>query len=214
VSCRICESRKPRRYCPGVVGDICAPCCGTERENTVSCPLDCEYLLESRRHERFDAVDPDSMPNRDIRVSEEFLGEHEQLLGFLSRVLLAAALQAHDATDRDVRDALEALIKTYRTRQSGLIYETRPDNPYAGMIVQHVNASLEQFQEELRRESGMRTLRDTDVLGVLVFVQRIAVHWDNKRPRGRSFLSLLFERHGEQLTPAAPEEPPGSLLLP
>ena len=50
--CAICHTRRPRRYCPGVRGHICPVCCGTERENTVSCPLDCPYLREARVREK------------------------------------------------------------------------------------------------------------------------------------------------------------------
>lgn len=214
MSCRICESRKPRRYCPGVTGDICAPCCGTERENTVSCPLDCEYLLEARRHERFDPIDPAHMPNRDVPVTEEFLNEQDHVIGHVSQVLLGGALRVPDASDRDVRDALAAIIRTYRTSQSGLIYETRPENPYAAMIVEHFNAATAQFQEDLRRETGLSTLREADILGVLVFLQRIALHWDNKRPRGRSFISFLFERHGERQAQSESQAEASPILLP
>ena len=52
MACAICETRRPRRFCPGVRGDICSICCGTEREVTVDCPLDCEYLQEARRHDK------------------------------------------------------------------------------------------------------------------------------------------------------------------
>ena len=48
MKCRICDTRKPRRYCPGVTGDICSICCGNEREVTVDCPLDCPFLVEAR----------------------------------------------------------------------------------------------------------------------------------------------------------------------
>ena len=47
MNCAICETRRPRRYCPGVRGEICAICCGTAREVTVDCPLDCPYLRGS-----------------------------------------------------------------------------------------------------------------------------------------------------------------------
>ena len=42
--------RRPKRFCPGVRGDICTICCGTEREITVDCPLDCVYLREAHQH--------------------------------------------------------------------------------------------------------------------------------------------------------------------
>src|SRR6185295_2885304 len=117
MACAICETRRPRRFCPGVRGDICAICCGTEREVTVTCPLDCEYLREARKHDR-----------------PPLLDEHQSLLGFPSAALLRAAMQTPGVADYDVRDALAALARTYRTLQSGVYYETRPDNPLAASI--------------------------------------------------------------------------------
>ena len=80
MACAICHIRKPRRFCPGVRGDICTICCGTEREVTVDCPWDCAYLQEARKHERSAQVNADGFPNQDIRVSEDFLRDHEPLL--------------------------------------------------------------------------------------------------------------------------------------
>src|ERR1700682_5299675 len=71
MKCKICNTRKPRRYCPGVNGDICSICCGSEREVTVNCPLDCPYLVEARHHEKPPAMSAQQLPNQDVRISEE-----------------------------------------------------------------------------------------------------------------------------------------------
>lgn len=213
MECRICETRKPRRYCPGVGGDICSQCCGTEREVSIDCPLDCEYLIEARKHEKFTEVDPKLFPNRDIRVTDEFMNEHDALLGFLSRAILSATLNTAGANDNDLREALDTMIRTYRTRQSGLIYETRPANPVAGMIQQQTLDAIGQFQEAEARQTGVHSMRDADFLGVLVFLQRVAIHWDNKRPRGRSLISFLLEHYGQaQPSPVTPQS--SSLIIP
>ena len=73
MTCAICETRRPRRACPGVNGDICAICCGTEREVTVSCPLDCEYLQEARRREPARDSVPEELPNSDVQVTERLI---------------------------------------------------------------------------------------------------------------------------------------------
>ena len=74
--CKICETRRPKRACPAVGGDICSLCCGREREVTLSCPLDCVYLQEARKHERPAEVDPREFPNQDIRLTETFVREN------------------------------------------------------------------------------------------------------------------------------------------
>jgi hypothetical protein len=190
MKCKICETRKPRRYCPGVGGDICSICCGNEREVTVNCPLNCEYLMEARLHEKLPAVNPEQVPNQDIRVSEEFLREHEPLLIFLGAKLLEASLDTATAVDSDVREALESLIRTYRTLQTGLYYESLPPNLVAAAIHQKMQEGVEFLRKELR-EKGSTAIRDAEILGVLVFLERLGLYHNNLRPKGRVFIDYL-----------------------
>jgi hypothetical protein len=188
--CKICEKRRARRYCPGVTGDICPVCCGTERENTIDCPLDCVYLQEARRHDRPVPITADDLPNKDIRLSEEFVREHEAVVMFMT-LALARAMEKEKAVDFDAREALESVIRTYRTLQSGLIYETRPQNPYAAAIQSALQDSVEELRKRLAEKAGMQTLRDGDVLGTAVFLQRLEIQHNNGRRRGRAFFDFL-----------------------
>lgn len=191
MSCAICHVRRPKRFCPGVRGDICTTCCGTEREVTVDCPLDCEYLREAHQHEKVERADPRQFPNQDIRVTEEFLRDHEPLLLYLARSVLDAALATHGAVDFDVREALEALVRTYRTLQSGVYYETRPDNPIAANICRLVQTAIAEFRKQETERGGMAQTRDADILGLLVFLQRLELDNNNGRKRGRAYLDFL-----------------------
>src|ERR1700680_2474622 len=105
MTCKICETRRARRRCPAVHGEICALCCGREREMTLDCPLDCEYLREARKHERPIEVNPDEFPNRDIRTPETFLPDPEPLLLAIARAVLDAAFSTPGAVDNDLREA-------------------------------------------------------------------------------------------------------------
>ena len=191
MACKICEARRPRRFCPGVGGDICSLCCGSEREVTVDCPLDCRYLRDARRHEKQPPADPDQFPNPDVRVTEQFLREHEELLLFTARKLSETALAKPGTVDYDVRETLDSLVRTFRTLESGLYYETRPSNPVAAGIQQQITESLEEFRRQLSARAGMSVVRDADVLGVLVFLQRLEISHNNGRKRGRAFLDFL-----------------------
>jgi hypothetical protein len=191
MKCRLCGVRKPRRYCPGVSADICSICCGDQREVTVDCPLDCQYLAEARLHEKLVEVVPEEVPNRDIRVSEEFLREHEPLLIFLGAKILEAALGTPGAVDSDVREALDSMIRTHRTLQSGLYYETKPDNLVAAGVQQKVQEGIEELRKQLS-EKGAPALRDAEIMGTLVFLQHLSIARNNGRPRGRAFVSYLF----------------------
>jgi hypothetical protein len=193
MACAICQTGRPRRHCPGVQGDICTVCCGTEREVTVSCPLECEYLRNARKHERVEPLDAEHIPNLDIRVSEVLLENNQELLEFLSRTLAAAALETPGAVDRDVRDALAALIRTYRTLQTGIYYQTLPENALAAKIFRTVEDAVAEFRRRETERLGMSRTRDTDLLGLLAFLERLELDRNNGRPRGRAFLDLIRE---------------------
>jgi archaellum component FlaC len=186
----LCEKRHARRYCPGVGGDICPICCGTERENSIDCPSECNYLQEARLRERPAPITEDEIPNKDIRVSEDFLEKNENAVVSLT-MALTQAMAKEKAVDRDAREALDALIRTYRTLESGLIYETRPQNPYAAAIQEALKQSVEELRKRVAEESGMHTVRDADILGTLVFLQRLELQYANARPRGRAFFDFL-----------------------
>lgn len=190
-NCKVCETRRPRRFCPGVRGDICARCCGTEREVSIDCPLDCEYLIESRAFERMPELDPATIPNQDVRITDEFLGENQGLIVASGRMLFEAAARVPGVIDLDVREALEALIRTYRTRETGLLYDTRPQNPLAGGVQAGFEELLRRFREQRAQATGLHDIRDTQMLGVLVFLERLERQHNNGRRRGRAFLDFL-----------------------
>jgi hypothetical protein len=207
--CAICEIRRPKRYCPGVRGEICSLCCGAEREVSVHCPLDCEYLQDSRKHDKTPPVNPDTFPNQDIRVTDDFLHENEELLVFLGRAVMAAVLEI-DAVDNDVREALDALIRTYRTLQSGVYYETRPQNPLAGAIYSAMQNAVVELRRVEQEGRGVAHTRDAQVLGLLVFLQRLELDRNNGRRLGRAFIDFLRTF----FTPQAEPQAAPSLIVP
>jgi hypothetical protein len=207
ANCVICETRKPRRYCPGVRGDICPICCGTEREMTVDCPFECRYLQESRIREKRPILNPDEFPNQDVRVTDRFLSEREPLLLFIAGTLASAALQVH-AIDNDIREALDALIRTFRTLQSGLYYESVPPNPMAAHMFNELRRNVDAFREQVAQQQGVHSIRDTDVLGVIVFLQRLELQHNNGRRKGRAFLQFLLEYFPVQPQQQAPQDAP------
>jgi hypothetical protein len=151
------------------------------------------------------------MGNPDIRITEDFLDSNSGLLLAANTALMSAA--AHNgAVDSDVREALASLIQTYRTLQSGLIYEGLPANPLAAHLHRELQEALGVFRRE--EKQGLRTskTRDSDVLRALVFFERLALDANNGRPRGRAFLDLLRKLQPE----AAPglDASPTSLILP
>ncbi len=174
-------------------------CCGTGRENTVNCPLDCVYLVEARTHEKPQEIPQDQIPHRDIRISDQFLHDNNALLGFLSYLVARAGLSTPGAVDLDARDALDSLVRTYRTRESGLYYDSRPDNLIAANIYRLVREELEEYIKKSAERAGMTTVRDADILGSLVFLVRLERQLNNGRPKGRAFLDFLRQSAPEGL---------------
>jgi hypothetical protein len=156
---------------------------------TVNCPLDCVYLREARSREKLPDVDPRTFPNADIKISEDFLRRNEGLLITTAAALARASLETDGAVDTDTREALDSMIRTYRTLQSGLYYESRPDNILAASVQSGVKEAIEQLQQRAT-ESGT-TIRDAEVLGVLAFLQRLGIQHSNGRPKGRAFIHFL-----------------------
>jgi hypothetical protein len=179
---------------------------------TVSCPFECEYLQEARQHDKPATIDPATVPNQDVRITEKFVEEHESLLTFLGNIVAAAALDTPGAVDYDVREALEALIRTYRTLESGVYYESVPPNPLAASIYRAVQNAVAEYRNREQQQLGMSRTRDSDIFGLLVFLQRIELDRNNGRRRGRAFLDSLRAFYDG----AAAEEPASSssLILP
>jgi len=202
--CHLCQRRAPRRHCPALERDICPVCCGTEREQTIACPLDCEYLRDARYHERLPGLDPKTLPNPEIELTDRFMDEHQELAIVIGRLLLVAAVETQGAVDSDMRDALASLVTTYKTASSGLIYEARPDNALAAAIAARFREELDKFREDVAKRFPERALRDKDLLGVLVFWQRLEYQRSNGRRKGRAFMESLYAT-----LPAPKDQAPG-----
>jgi hypothetical protein len=91
--------------------------------------------------------------------------------------------------DNDMKEALEGLVRTYRTLESGLVYEARPNNPLAGRVFSSVREQVADIEERLK-EHG-QSMRDADVLGILAFLQRMEIQHNNGKPKGRAFIHFL-----------------------
>lgn len=190
-------------------GDICTICCGTEREVSLSCPLHCEYLQDAHAHEKSIPINDEQLSYPEVKVTEEFIQSHEELFLFGVYSLVQAALRTSGAIDADIIAALEALIQTQRTLESGLVYETRPENTIAMAIQRAFSNSLADYQKLREEREGLSAFRSSDILFVLVFLHRLGQQHQNGRPKGRMYLDLL-----RQMTPdVRVEERAPSIIL-
>jgi hypothetical protein len=194
MSCILCNTRKARRRCPAAEGEICPQCCAEYREEKLDCPLDCEYLLEARKHEKLTPVAPAAIPHPEVRLTDEFLNRNDMLVRFTMACVAMAAMETPGVTDADMREAIDSMIQTLKTADSGLIYETKPVNPYAATVHEKIKEQVDKLRSQIAEQSGGAALRDKDMLGVLVFLSRVGASLNNGRRKGRAFLSMLHEK--------------------
>ena len=208
MACPLCGKRKPKRYCPAKRTKICSLCCGSEREVTIDCPFDCRYLRESRQRDYQGNLEPKNFPYKEVRIEQNFLTEHAELLNALGQGVLEGTLSVAGAADRDAQQALDAQIQTYKTLSSGIHYESRPESLYARSVYANLREAIEAFQQEETQQFGFARTRDTEIFTVLVFLYRIALDRDNGRTRGKAFLDFLRLHFGGL------PEPEQSLIVP
>ncbi len=169
-------------------------------------------MHEARRHERPRDAGELELPHSDIQVTEKLLRENEELLTFLSASIFRIAMLTEGVVDNDVHEALESLIRTYRTLLSGVYYETRPANPLAAAIFGGVQEALTEYRRVEHEQLGITKTRDADCLGLLVFLQHFEIDRNNHRRRGRAFLDALREFHNPEPEPSSNSA--SSIILP
>lgn len=174
--CTLCGQRKGKRYCTASGEDICPQCCATEREVSINCPLACGYLRESRAHEKRN-LNAEALPYREVHVDEQTMQGADILLMVLSGFLNRALAPEPNATDREAREALAAVI------------EKRP----AAGVAERFQSQLDKFLAEFTEKRDTSAFSDDAIRKVLIFLARVAYGHDNGRPRCRSFVHYLHE---------------------
>jgi hypothetical protein len=217
MPCAICHFRKEQRFCPALHDRICAVCCGTEREVSLDCPSDCVYLRQARKHERprpLEEVDRARL-FRNVEISESVLYEREPLLAGLSFAVIKAARADGALRDRDVIAALSDLATTYeRLVNSGLHYEPANTNPVQQALAAEVRRMMAEYRELETKHLGYSSLRDNEILQLLVFMVRTAYSHTSGRPRSRAFLDVLAERFPEKSAIAEPQQAGSRIIMP
>jgi hypothetical protein len=196
MSCPICEKRPPKRFCPAKGERICPVCCGREREVTIDCPQDCSYLITAHRYEAENRppISRDELPYPKIEFRVEFIYERWPVVSGIAATLLGFQAQNKDLNDAVALAALEALAETYRTLGSGIYYERPPDLPVAHDLYGAIGEFLQKVMKEQAERGGIPTLRESDILNLLVFLLRVGKQETNGRPRSRAFLAFLRAR--------------------
>ena len=193
MACPICEKRSAKRYCPAKGAAICAVCCGTEREVTISCPSDCPHLIAARRYdeEHRKPLAPEEVPYPDVRFSSDLVHEHRPVISGLGFTVLKFVAEEPSLDDSDVMAAVGALAETYRTLGSGIYYEKPPDGPLRHALYAKLAEFLQQCKEKDAQQASFTRLKDGEIFFLLVFLLRVGRSQTSGRPKSRAFLDFL-----------------------
>ncbi len=191
-SCPICQKRKADRFCPAKGEKICAVCCGTEREVSIDCPVDCTYLIAAHKYEdQHKRSIPADTPFLEERLPPGTLHTHQPLMAALAFTIAKVCLAQPSATDRDVLAALRALAETYKTLISGIYYEKVPDIPVQREIYTALTALIEDLRQKQSVAGTLETLKNQDIFYMVIFLFRMGLLRSNGRLRSRRFIEFL-----------------------
>lgn len=192
MSCPICQKRKAKRFCPAKGENICSVCCGTEREVAIDCPSNCPHLIASRQYdwERKERIDWSQSPFPEAKVDRDLVASQAQLVDALAFAICLFARDNRPLVDSDVITAVKALADTYRTLASGIYYEKPPDYRLQHELYRNLQEAVNDFKKK-QAPMGLTSVRDSEILDVLVLVAQLGYAHQNGRPKSRAFLDTL-----------------------
>ena len=139
-------------------------------------------------------ISRDELPYPKIEFRVEFIYERWPVVSGLAATILSFQAQNTDLNDVAALAALEALAETYRTLGTGIYYERPPDLPAAHALYGAIAEFLQKVAKEQAERGGVPSLREPDILNLLVFLLRVGKQETNGRPRSRAFLGFLRAR--------------------
>jgi hypothetical protein len=212
--CPICNKRKAERFCPAKGEKICAVCCGTEREVTIDCPVDCAYLIAAHRYERrVDKPVPESeVPYPDVQISPALIHEQRAVVSGLAFAILRSVAETPSAVDTDALAALQAIAEAYRTLGSGIYYEKPPAGGPPLAIYEGLKKFIEEFSAQLERQGHGARLKPQDLFHFLLFLLRVGRQQTSVRPRSRTYLEFLRAQFPRAT--AASQTEPSRIIVP
>ena len=211
--CPICNKRRAERYCPAKGEKICAIDCGTEREVTIDCPIDCAYLIAAHRWEQSHPkpLVESEVPFPDVSFPSDLIHTREAMLSGLGYTVIIYAADQRSLVDMDVFTAVQALAETRRTLLSGIYYEKPPGYPVAAGLYAALANFIDREKKDAAEHPEFPAWKDTDIFHLLVFFLRFGRLRSNGRPRTRAFIAFLRTLIPTE-TPVAKEE--SRIILP
>jgi hypothetical protein len=151
MKCCLCDQRKAKRPCPAKNTLICPQCCGEKRVLEIDCPESCQFLKAGREREMEDYGR--RIRSLDVTARERsrrVLLDHQDAVAYLEYAVSRERLLSHDLTDKDVAQAIDVLLQTYKTEDKGVFYETSAED----LRVESLRRELRAIIESLRNPEG------------------------------------------------------------
>lgn len=151
MKCCLCDQRKAKRHCPAKSALICPQCCGEKRVLEIDCPESCQFLKAGREREvedygkRIRSLDMNAQER-----SRRVLLDHQDAVAYLEYTISRERILSHDLMDRDVAQAIDVLLQTYKTEDKGVLYETTSED----LRVESLRRELRAIIESLRNPEG------------------------------------------------------------
>jgi hypothetical protein len=196
--CVLCASRRGTRPCPALKTEVCSICCGTKRRRTVSCPEDCQFLKRGRAWQEQRAGDTEPL-KRVREIDAEYVNALDQ------SILEVRNNRFRDLLDREVKEALENMLKTVETGEKGLLYEYRSPDPRIQILFDSIKRVIDEFRGKRRVEP---TETRTCLLAAIAAIKSMLKH----DPDSTAYLELITQ-YALDVAPAA-DRPSGLIQLP
>jgi hypothetical protein len=117
----------------------------------IDCPEICPYLIAGREREvadyarRMRSLDPKARERNSM-----ILQDHQDAIAHLEYTIAHERISSPGLLDRDVAQAVDVLLDTYRTEKNGVLYEKTSDD----LRVEPLRRELRKVIESLRNPEG------------------------------------------------------------
>ncbi len=175
----------------------------------IDCPESCPYLEVGRAHE-IGQQHLRYLRSAEAHERERYLravSSHESVLAHLQLIIGETRRRVRDLTDADVLEALDLLLATLRTEESGLIYERTSSN----LRVEGLRRRLAEVIGYHRRpeEAHRKRLALKDAIDCLEVIRSFAAMHAASSPASRGFVDFLARTAPR----AGREADPGSRII-
>jgi hypothetical protein len=151
MKCGLCNLKKAKRHCPAKNALICPQCCGEKRVLEIDCPETCPYLIAGRKRDVADYSRRIGTLNlKDHDRNSRVFRDHQDVIAHLEYAIARERMASRDLRDRDVMQAVDILLDTYRTEDNGVLYEKTSED----LRIEPLRRELRKAIESLRNQDG------------------------------------------------------------